>query len=171
MSRSDSIGKPMPRRGSRVLVVQGGAHHMDTLDLLQELAPSRVEAVDDVYEAVALAGLAGARDEIETVLVPVTIPEFSAPRIVDAFAVCDRRVRLVLLAPNGRVDAMEAALDAGFADAVEMPASQSRLSQAIGLDRGRMPRRPVEIERHDPPGDPLDRHEADDAPSNTARAS
>lgn len=142
---------------------------MDTLDLLHELAPSRVEAVDDVYEAVALAGLARAGDKIETVLVPITIPEFSASRIVDAFAACDRRVRLVLLAPNGRVDAMEAALDAGFADALEMPASQSRLSQAIGLDRGRMPRRPVEIERHDPPGDPLDRHETDDAPSNTPR--
>ena len=55
MSRSDSIGSPIPHPGSRVLVVQGGVHHMDTLDLLHELAPSRVEAVDDVYEAVALA--------------------------------------------------------------------------------------------------------------------
>ncbi len=164
MSRSDSIGETVPRRDSRVLVVQGGVDHMETLDLMQELSPDRIEPVDDVYEAVALAGLAGARDEIDTVVVPVTIPEFSAARIVEAFAICDRRVRLVLLVPNGRTDAMEAALEAGFCDAVEMPASQSRLSQAIGIDRGIIPRRPVEIERQETPADPLDRHDTLDPP-------
>lgn len=160
MSGSHSIGQVVHRRQPRVLVVQNGIEGDDTLDLIKDLAPDRVETVDDVYEAVAMVGLAGAREEIDTVVVPVTIAEFSAARIVEAFQICDGRVRLVLLAPNGRTDAMQSAVDAGFDDAIEMPASQSRLSKAIGLDRGLIPRRTVEIERNDPPGDPLDRHES-----------
>ena len=59
MSRSDSIGETVPRRDSRVLVIQDGVDHQDTLDLMPELSPDRIERVDDVYEAVALAGAIG----------------------------------------------------------------------------------------------------------------
>jgi diguanylate cyclase (GGDEF)-like protein len=163
MTGSSSVGQVVSRRRPRILVVQSGMERSDTLDLLRDLAPENVETVDDVYEAVARVGLANARDRVETVVVPITIPEFSAPRIVEAFELCDRRVRLVLLAPSGRNDAMEAAIQAGFVDAVEMPASPSRLGRAVGIESGIVPPRPVEIERSPhplDPLDPLDRHES-----------
>ncbi len=161
MSGSRSVGQDVHRRRPRILVVQSGIERGETLDLLHDLAPESVETVNDVYEAVAHVGLATARDHVDTVVVPITIPDFSAARIVEAFDLCDRQVRLVLLAPNGRVDAMRNALDAGFDDAVEMPATLSRLERAIGLSNGIVPSRTVEIERAPHPLDPLDRHDAE----------
>ncbi len=163
MNGSSPVGKAVHRRRRRILVVQGGMERHDTLDTLRDLAPSDVETVNDIFEAVAQVGLATARDHVDTVVVPLTIPEFSADRIVEAFDLCDRQVRLVLVVPPGRVDAMRLAVDAGFDDAIEMTATPTRLGQAIGIQNGLVPTRAVEIERSAHPLDPLDRH--DDAPA------
>jgi diguanylate cyclase (GGDEF)-like protein len=159
MSGSSPVGKVVHRRRRRILVVQSGIERIETLDMLRDLAPKDVETVNDVYEAVAFVGLANARERVETVVVPITIPDFSADRIVEAFDLCDRQVRLVLLVPNGRQDAVRIALDAGFDDAVEMPATPARLGRAIGIPYGQVPARTVEIERAAHPLDPLDRHD------------
>ena len=126
-----------PRRDGtdpRVLVVRGGNEHLDTIDLVEEIASDRTEVADDIYEAVAIAGLATTSDPIETVLVPVTIPEFSATRIVDAFETlqAQRRIRLVLMVPTGRNDAMDSAIVEGFDDAIEVPTTPGRLRRALG---------------------------------------
>jgi len=157
MNGSHPVGQVVNRRRPRILVVQSGIERQDTLDVLRDLAPDRVVPVNDVFEAVTKVGLATARDRVETVVVPITLPDFSASRIVEAFDLCDRQVRLVLLTPNGRGDAIRQALEAGFDDAVEVPASPSRLRRAIGIENGMVPDRPVEIERS---FDPLDRHES-----------
>ena len=134
------------RADSRVLVVRGGNDHFDTIDLLEEIASERTEVSDDIYEAIATVGLATASDPIETVLVPVTIPEFSARRIVDAFEILQRRVRLVLMVPTGRNDAIDAALVEGFDDAIEVPTTPGRLRRALGAnDEPLIPQRPVEV--------------------------
>lgn len=159
MSSSSPVGQSVNRRRPRILVVQSGIEHSNTLDLLRDLAPRSVEVVGDVYDAVAQVGLANSRDRVDTVVVPITIADFAANRIVEAFDLCDRQVRLVLLAPSGRTDAMQEALHAGFDDAVEMPASPSRLGRAVGLENGIVPPRAVEIERAPHPLDPLDRHD------------
>ncbi len=159
MSSSSPVGQSVNRRRPRILVVQSGIEHSNTLDLLRDLAPRSVEVVGDVDEAVAQVGLANSRDRVDTVVVPITIADFAANRIVEAFDLCDRQVRLVLLAPSGRTDAMQEALHAGFDDAVEMPASPSRLGRAVGLENGIVPPRAVEIERAPHPLDPLDRHD------------
>ncbi len=164
MNGSTPVGQAVTRRRPRILVVQSGIERSDTLDMLRDLAPQSVETVDDVYEAVAHVGLATARDHVDTVVVPITIPDFSAPRIVEAFDLCDRQVRLVLMTPTGRADAMKAALAAGFDDAVEMSDPPSRLGRALGIDHGLVPPRPAEIERSPHPLDPLDRHDAPNQP-------
>jgi diguanylate cyclase (GGDEF)-like protein len=156
MSGSSPVGKSVHRRNPRILVVQSGIERTDTLDVLRDLAPENVETVNDVYEAVAHVGLATARDHVDTVVVPITIPDFSAGRIVEAFDLCDRQVRLVLLAPSGRSDAIRHALEAGFDDAVEMPATSSRLGRAVGIAHGLLPAKTVEIERSPDRLDPLD---------------
>ena len=121
-------------RGSaeRILVVDGGVDRSNTLDLIREIAPDHTEIVDDVYEAVAMVGLCRADAGIHTVLVPITIPEYTATRIVEAFRIVDGRVRLVLLVPSGRQDAIETALAAGFDDAIETPTTLARLRRALG---------------------------------------
>ncbi len=169
MSGSHPVGKPVHRRHRRILVVQGGMERHDTLDTLRDLAPNDVETVNDIFEAVAQVGLANARDRVETVVVPLTISEFSADRIVEAFDLCDRQVRLVLVVPPGRLDAMRLAIDAGFDDAVEMTATPTRLGQAIGVQNGLVPARTIEIERAVHPLDPLDRHDAPRGPVNDTR--
>ena len=116
-------------RGSaeRILVVDGGVDRSNTLDLIREIAPDHTEIVDDVYEAVAMVGLCRADAGIHTVLIPITIPEYTATRIVEAFRIVDGRVRLVLLVPSGRQDAIETALAAGFDDADSRRPSPSNL--------------------------------------------
>ena len=131
----------------RVLVVRGGNEHLDTIDLVEEIASDRTEVADDIFEAIAMAGLATTNDPIETVLVPVTIPEFSATRIVDAFETlqAQHRIRLVLMVPTGRNDAMDSALVEGFDDAIEVPTTPGRLRRALGAnDTPPIPRRPAE---------------------------
>ena len=139
-----------PSRGSvasRVLVVRSGNENLDTFEILEQLEQVDVVIEDDIYEAVATVGLAGPDEAVGTVLVPVTIPEYSAARVVEAFATVDSRVRLVLLVPSGRVDAMETALDAGFDDAIELPTTPRRLRLAIGIESNPLaPRRTVELE-------------------------
>ena len=120
------------RAEARVLVVRGGNEHLDTIDLVEEITSDRTEVADDIYEAIATVGLATTSDPIETVLIPVTIPEFSARRIVDAFEVLERRVRLVLMVPSGRHDAIDSALVEGFDDAIEVPPTPGRLRLALG---------------------------------------
>ncbi|MDG2022514.1 MAG: GGDEF domain-containing protein [Phycisphaerales bacterium] len=116
----------------RILVVDGGIERFNTLDLIREIAPDHAEIVDDVYEAVAIVGLCRANEGVHTVLVPITIPDYAANRIVEAFRIVDGRVRLVLLVPAGRQDAIDTALAAGFDDAIEMPTTPSRLLEALG---------------------------------------
>lgn len=123
----------------RVLLVHGGVEHTETLELLRDAVSGRTETVDDVYEAVARVGLCRANEGIRTVVVPVTIPEFSAARIIEAFRLVDGRVRLVLLVPTGRHDAIEAGLAAGFDDAIEIPSTSMRLRTAIGVATPREP--------------------------------
>ena len=76
--------KPDLSRGDveRILLVHGGVEHTDTLELIRDTVSGRTETVDDVYEAVARVGLCRADEGISTVVVPVTIPEFSAGRII-----------------------------------------------------------------------------------------
>lgn len=134
-------------RRDRVLVVRGGNDHLDTLQLVEEIASDGAEVADDIFGAVAAVGLATANDPVETVLVPVTIPEFSARRIVDAFEILERRVRLVLLVPTGRNDAIDAALGEGFDDAIELPTTPARLRRALGSTTEPLaPRRTIEVE-------------------------
>ncbi len=116
----------------RILVVHGGIERFNTLDLIREIAPDHAEIVDDVYEAVAMVGLCRANEGVHTVLVPITIPDYAASRIVEAFRIVDGRVRLVLLVPAGRQDAIDTALAAGFDDAIEMPTTPTRLLEALG---------------------------------------
>jgi diguanylate cyclase (GGDEF)-like protein len=116
----------------RILVVHGGIERSNTIDLMREVAPDHTEIVDDIYEAVAMVGLCRADAGIHTVLVPITIPEYAASRVVEAFRIVDGRVRLVLLVPTGRQDAIKTALAAGFDDAIEMPTTPARLLEAIG---------------------------------------
>ena len=116
----------------RILVVHGGIERFNTLDLIRQIAPDHAEIVDDVYEAVAMVGLCRANEGVHTVLVPITIPDYAASRIVEAFRIVDGRVRLVLLVPAGRQDAIETALAAGFDDALEMPTTPNRLLKALG---------------------------------------
>lgn len=152
MTRNGPVNSSRPDAG-RILVVQTGMERSDTLEQVHELVSSRAETVDDVYEAICTVGLAGADEEVHTVLVPITIPEFSARSIFEAFQIGDARVRLVLLAPTGRQDAIEAALAEGFDDAIEMPSSPAQLRRALGLASDPlMPRRTVEVEP--PPGRP-----------------
>ena len=92
-----------PSRGSvasRVLVVRSGNENLDTFEILEQIEQVDVVIEDDIYEAVATVGLAGPDEAVGTVLVPVTIPEYSAARVVEAFATVDSRVRLVLLVPS-----------------------------------------------------------------------
>ncbi len=124
------------REGSRVLVVRGGSGRIDTLELLEQIPCDRAEAAGDLFEAVAAVGLATASDPVDTVLVPVTLPEFSARRIVDAFEILERRVRLVLLVPGGRMDAVENAIEEGFDDAIELPASPTMIRRALDSTTG-----------------------------------
>lgn len=119
-------------RAERILVVDGGIDRSNTLELIREIAGDHSEIVDDVYEAVAMVGLCRADAGIHTVLVPITIPEYTANRIVEAFRIVDGRVRLVLLVPSGRQDAIETALAAGFDDAIETPTTPARLRKALG---------------------------------------
>ena len=141
--RSKGIGN----RRDRVLVVRGGNDHLDTLELVEEIASDGAEVADDIFGAVAAVGLATANDPVETVLVPVTIPEFSARRIVDAFEILERRVRLVLLVPAGRSDAIDAALSEGFDDAIELPTTSAGLRRALGpSSESLVPRRTIEVE-------------------------
>jgi diguanylate cyclase (GGDEF)-like protein len=127
--------KPDLSRGDveRILLVHGGVEHTETLDLIRDTVSGRTETVDDVYEAVARVGLCRADEGISTVVVPVTIPEFSAARIIEAFRLVDGRVRLVLLVPTGRHDAIATGLDAGFDDALEIPSTSIRLRTALGV--------------------------------------
>ena len=136
MTDSTMMGTHPGPGSTRILVIQGEVEHRDTLELIHELAPERAETADDVYEAVGTVGLARAHEEVGTVLVPVTIPEFSARRIVDAFQIGDARVRLVLLVPPGRQDAIDNAIAEGFDDAIEVPPSPNQLRRALGLSRG-----------------------------------
>ncbi|MHC4245987.1 MAG: GGDEF domain-containing protein [Planctomycetota bacterium] len=131
--------KPDLSRGDveRILLVHGGLEHTETLDLIRDTISGRTETVDDVYEAVARVGLCRADEGIRTVVVPVTIPEFSAARIIEAFRLVDGRVRLVLLVPTGRHDAIEAGIAAGFDDAVEIPTTSTRLRTALGVSTPR----------------------------------
>ncbi len=152
MTRHDP-GNSNRSDAGRILVVQTGMERSDTLEQVHELVASRAETVDDVYEAICTVGLAGVEEEVHTVLVPITIPEFSARSIFEAFQIGDARVRLVLVAPAGRHDAIEAALAEGFDDAIELPAGPAQLRRALGLAPDPlMPRRTVEVEP--PPGRP-----------------
>lgn len=152
MTRHGSVNSNRSDAG-RILVVQTGMERSDTLEQVHELVSTRAETVDDVYEAICTVGLAGAEEEVHTVLVPITIPEFSARSIFEAFQIGDARVRLVLVAPAGRQDAIEAALAEGFDDAIELPAGPTQLRRALGLASDPlMPRRTVEVEP--PPGRP-----------------
>lgn len=145
MTESSMMGTHPGHGSTRILVIQNGIEHTDTIDLIHELAPERAETVDDVYEAVGTVGLARAHEEVGTVFVPVTIPEFSARRIVDAFQIGDARVRLVLLVPPGRQDAIDNAIAEGFDDAIEIPPSPNQLRRALGLTReGSTPRKTAE---------------------------
>lgn len=139
--------KPDLSRGDveRILLVHGGVEHTETLDLIRDTVSGGTETVDDVYEAVARVGLCRANEGIRTVVVPVTIPEFSAVRIIEAFRLVDGRVRLVLLVPTGRHDAIEAGLAAGFDDAIEVPSTSIRLRTALGVSppHRSMPDRPT----------------------------
>ncbi len=136
--------KPDLSRGDveRILLVHGGLEHTETLDLIRDTISGRTETVDDVYEAVARVGLCRADEGIRTVVVPVTIPEFSAARIIEAFRLVDGRVRLVLLVPTGRHDAIEAGIAAGFDDAsrdpdhVDEASNRPRCLDAAGFDPG-----------------------------------
>ncbi|MDA0295177.1 MAG: GGDEF domain-containing protein [Planctomycetota bacterium] len=119
-------------KAERILVVHGGIERSNTLDLIRQIAPDRTEIVDDVYEAVAMVGLCRADAGIHTVLVPITIPEYAANRIVEAFRIVDGRVRLVLLVPSGRHEAIETAIASGFDDAIEIPTTPARLLKALG---------------------------------------
>ncbi len=178
--------KPDLSRGDveRILLVHGGVEHTDTLDLIRDTVSGRTETVDDVYEAVARVGLCRADEGIRTVVVPVTIPEFSAARIIEAFRLVDGRVRLVLLVPTGRQDAIEAGLAAGFDDAIEIPSTSTRLRTALGVstsgpsvhdrstptidaDRPASPRAPwppTEDPTHRPTPDSIEIPAEDDAP-------
>ncbi len=135
MTTTNTISTQPGRGQGRILLIQSGAGHNDTFDLVRELAPERTETVDDIFEAVGTVGLARAHEEVDTVLIPVTIPEYSARRIVDAFQIGDARVRMVLLVPPGRQDAIDNALAEGFDDAIEIPSSPNRLRRALGLSR------------------------------------
>lgn len=136
MKHGNTSTIPTEDSDPRVLVVRGGNEHLDTIDLVAEIASDRTEIADDIYEAITMAGLASITDPIETVLVPVTIPEFSAPRIVDAFETLQprHRIRLVLMVPTGRHDAIDSALLDGFDDAIEVPTTPGRLRRALGAD-------------------------------------
>ena len=139
--------KPDLSRGDaeRILLVHGGVEHTETLELIRDAVSGMTETVDDIYEAVARVGLCRADEGIRTVVVPVTIPEFSAARIIEAFRLVDGRVRLVVLVPTGRHDAIEAGLAAGFDDALEIPSTSVRLRTALGVSTPRrsMPDRPI----------------------------
>ena len=122
------------RRG-RILVVEKGLQCVASLELIVNAAPEKVQVVDDVFEAIAIAGLASGEDQIDTVVVPVTIPDYSPTRLVQAFHHCDARIRLVLLVPTGRMDAGQEALDSGFHGALELPIlSADLVTQALGID-------------------------------------
>ena len=146
MTTSSTIPTHPGRGQGRILLIQSGLGHDGTFNLVRDLAPERTETVDDVFEAVGTVGLARAHEEVDTVLVPVTIPEFSAQRIVDAFQIGDARVRMVLLVPPGRQDAIDNALAEGFDDAIEIPTTTNRLRRALGLGRE------TETPRHPDPG-------------------
>ena len=122
------------RRG-RILVVEKGLQCVASLELIVNAAPEQVQVVDDVFEAIAIAGLASGEDQVDTVVVPVTIPDYSPTRLVQAFHHCDARIRLVLLVPTGRMDAGQEALDSGFHGALELPIlSTDLVTQALGID-------------------------------------
>lgn len=121
------------RRG-KILVVQKGLQCAPSLELIMQSAADRVEVVDDVFEAIAIAGLASGEEQVHTVIVPVTIPDYSPTRLVEAFRHCDARIRLVLLVPTGRIDVGREALDAGFHEALELPIlSGDVIERALGL--------------------------------------
>ena len=159
--------KPDLSRGDvqRILLVHGGVEHTETLDLIRDTVSGSTETVDDVYEAVARVGLCRPDEGIRTVVVPVTIPEFSAVRIIEAFRLVDGRVRLVLLVPTGRHDAIEAGLAAGFDDAIEVPSTSTRLRTALGVapSRPSMPDRSITPHETDQPAmPPLERTPIDE---------
>lgn len=138
MTGPATVQPELAREGAdRILLVHGGVENTETLDLIRDTVAGPTETVDDVYEAVARVGLCRADAGIRSVVVPVTIPEFSAARIIEAFRLVDGRVRLVLLVPTGRHDAIEAGLAAGFDDAIEVPATTVRLHAALGLSAPR----------------------------------
>lgn len=130
MSSSVETGTLQPR-DDRTLIIQSGIERSDTIDLLRQARPDSTEVVDDVYEAVARVGLGTSEDRIRTVMVPLTIPEYSPNRIVQAFRRVDGRLRLVLLAPTGRTEACTAALRSGFDAVLEIPSSISAIESIL----------------------------------------
>lgn len=134
MPQLRSISNRDPNRFGRVLVVQKGLQCEPSLELITQTSPDRVQVVDDVFEAVAIAGLASGEGQVHSVIVPVTIPNYSPSRLVQAFGQCDARIRLILLVPTGRMDAGQEAIDAGFHEALELPIlSSGVIDRALGF--------------------------------------
>lgn len=115
----------------QTLVVQSGIERTNTIDLMREVNAEALEIADDVYEAVARVGGANQEGPINSVFVPLMIPEYSAERIVQAFKRIDARVHLVLIAPTGRREACSAAIKAGFDNVLEIPSTAHEIAEVL----------------------------------------
>ena len=130
---SAASGHPhVPADGEdRVLIIQSGIERTDTVDLLRQARPGATILVDDTYEALARIGMSDAGKRIQTVMIPLTIPDYAPKRVVQAFRRIDGRLRLILIAPTGRSEACSAALRAGFDAILEIPSSANSIKAVL----------------------------------------